>query len=107
MDLVPEKAALIAAWASSKPTIDEMWLFGSRARGDAQPDCDTDLGVRFGPQAGDIRAAIALFINKGASWQKELTDITGDIIDLQPIGSRRRSECEIARDGILLWSRNA
>ena len=47
-------AKLFRVWCSSKPGLDQLWLFGSRAKGTFSPGSDIDLGyVMVGATAGE------------------------------------------------------
>ena len=37
--------AIIREWAEAQPRIAAVYLFGSRAKGTARPDCDIDLAI--------------------------------------------------------------
>lgn len=45
MDISEEDSALIASWAKRHPLIEQVWLYGSRARGTSRADSDIDLAV--------------------------------------------------------------
>ena len=40
-------ANVIAQWADQRPAIEQVYIFGSRVRGDARPDSDLDIAVEF------------------------------------------------------------
>ena len=40
-------AKLVAEWADQRPVIGKLYVFGSRARGDAHPNSDLDLAIEF------------------------------------------------------------
>ena len=42
-------AKLVADWADQRPVIDSVYIFGSRARGDAGPGSDLDLAIELVP----------------------------------------------------------
>jgi predicted nucleotidyltransferase len=35
----------IRQWAARTPSVQQVWLFGSRARDEAEPDSDVDLAI--------------------------------------------------------------
>ena len=49
---------ILAAWAATKPTIVALYVFGSRARGLAEPWSDLDLAVDLDPRDGNVLAAL-------------------------------------------------
>jgi predicted nucleotidyltransferase len=86
---------------------DEIWLFGSRARGDARPDSDFDLLVVFpdsmGKAANDYRRA------------REPVSATGLGVDVVPclrssfVAARDRPGTivnEVVREGKLIYTRD-
>ncbi|MEM9058965.1 MAG: nucleotidyltransferase domain-containing protein [Pseudomonadota bacterium] len=52
MEITEEDRLRIVEWASRHPEIREVWLYGSRARGDNRPDSDIDLAIRTWPDEG-------------------------------------------------------
>lgn len=65
-----EMLARLVAWARLQPTIRELLVFGSRARGDARPDSDLDLAVRLDTREGE---ELAELIGKSPRWKRELS----------------------------------
>ena len=51
----------ISEWASGIAQINEVWLYGSRARGDHRPDSDVDLAVVVAGEAVSDRLGIWMF----------------------------------------------
>jgi predicted nucleotidyltransferase len=45
MDLTPEQQQMIALWAASTEWVNEVRLFGSRAKGRSRPDSDVDIAL--------------------------------------------------------------
>ena len=45
MNVAPQDLQKIRAWAQTHEVIQRVWLYGSRARGDNQPDSDIDLAI--------------------------------------------------------------
>ena len=67
----------LAGWAANQPEILSIFLFGSRARGDARPDSDVDLAFEL----DDTReTALTVLVVNRAQWQRELSDLTGLIV---------------------------
>jgi predicted nucleotidyltransferase len=77
---VGQIAETVRLWAAGEPLVRRAYLFGSRARGDHQPDSDVDLAVvcRMDPRVlaqccGDRFTARGLFWEVyGPGWQAEL-----------------------------------
>jgi predicted nucleotidyltransferase len=77
--------------------IREIYLFGSRARGDHRPDSDVDVGIVLTP-GGSARG---LFVAKADDWQRELATLVGmrvRISEIDPI-----AECP--KPIVALWQR--
>ena len=60
-------------WAATKPTIKALYVFGSYARGAAQPGSDLDLAFEF----TGVDEADAELICNAKAWKTELTRLTG------------------------------
>jgi predicted nucleotidyltransferase len=60
---------VLALWASTKPTIRALYVFGSYAAGTAHAGSDLDLAFDF----TGIDEADAELITNAASWKAELT----------------------------------
>jgi predicted nucleotidyltransferase len=72
MDLSDDELSAIARWAEDIPWISEVWLFGSRSRGDAREDSDVDVVVTItSSDRGNTPAGI---YNRCADfWQRSAT----------------------------------
>lgn len=66
----------LAQWASTKPSIKVIYVFGSYARNEARPDSDLDLAFEF----LDPDDALAELITNAAAWKAELTKLTGILV---------------------------
>ncbi len=69
MNLSLNARRAIRTWARHEPLVKEVWLFGSRAKGNARDDSDVDVAIRFN---ADDRDVVALFSNHGRQWQDKL-----------------------------------
>ena len=63
----------LQGWAATKPTIKALYVFGSYARGAAQPDSDLDLAF----DSIGVDEADAELICNAKTWKTELTGLTG------------------------------
>ncbi len=93
MDL-PEKVRLGIVDLAKKYDIDEVILFGSRARGDNRPRSDVDLAVR----GGNI-TCFSLDVDEEIP-----TLLMFDVVNLDSAVQPELLE-EIARDGVTLYRR--
>ena len=69
----------LSAFFRTQPTVDKAWLFGSCARGEATPESDVDVLVRF-----QVNARVTLF--SYASMQHKMEQLLNKRVDL---GGRR------------------
>jgi hypothetical protein len=53
MNLSDSDRLEIINWAKCHPEIKQVWLYGSRARGDNRPDSDADLAIVMNQAEGD------------------------------------------------------
>jgi predicted nucleotidyltransferase len=97
----------LALWAKDKREISELWLFGSRVRGDHRQDSDLDIAVIMaGEDEGDrLGNRIAL----AEKWEEELKTLVPVTIDLD-LEDADISEKVVApalkREGVWIFSRS-
>ena len=65
----------LSAFFRTQPTVDKAWLFGSCARGEATPESDVDVLVRF-----QRNARVTLF--SYASMQHKMEQLLNKRVDL-------------------------
>jgi predicted nucleotidyltransferase len=105
MQISDEHIRAIATWATPIDAIAAIWLFGSRARGDALADSDYDLAIELMPvePAGDDDPFIEFFY-KWRSWKVELIAILNSDVDLVPYRQGWKTDFNVCT--ALLWSRS-
>lgn len=78
-----------------------VWLFGSRARGDARPDSEVDIAVLTGPELAEVdRLRLRLAWMVEAADRMKVPDDRVDLVLLPDAGAFLTHE--ILRDGRLL-----
>lgn len=68
--------SILVQWASAKPTISALYVFGSYARGEAHPGSDLDLAFEF----VNAEESLSELITKAARWKQELSSLTGIVV---------------------------
>jgi predicted nucleotidyltransferase len=74
MDL-PEIERVVSTWASGKPLVKRVYVFGSRVRGDHQPSSDIDIAVELDAsvfQGSDDSGGRATWMFEVQDWREEL-----------------------------------
>ncbi len=74
MDL-KDIARIVSTWAKGKPLINRVYLFGSRVRGDHDPQSDIDIAVELDPnefQGSDETGGLATWMFETNGWKGEL-----------------------------------
>ncbi|MCC5853851.1 MAG: nucleotidyltransferase domain-containing protein [Alkalimonas sp.] len=94
----------LVALASANHQLDALWLYGSRARGQASAQSDFDLAVLFShyePDPLERRLAPELL---ALDWQQQLPDIKLSVIDMQQVALPLAYT--VIQDNTLLFCRN-
>lgn len=72
---VSQVAGVISTWARGKSLVKRAYIFGSRVRGDHQPDSDIDIAVELDPdvfQGADESGGLATWMFETKGWKEEL-----------------------------------
>src|SRR5207253_8872198 len=97
----------LVSWASNKPQIAEVWLFGSRARGDNRDDSDLDVAVVMAGNSKGTR--YGNWVALASRWERELEPLFPVAIDLD-IGDQDISKeivsVALRREGRSIYSRS-
>ena len=75
MNLTPEQSNTIRHWGEKTQHVNEIRLFGSRARGDGAEKSDIDLAVTIG--SDDPGTVLGIYYARGQKWQEELMGLLG------------------------------
>ena len=106
MQLTLFQIEAIRGWARHEPLISEVFLFGSRAKGTATDESDTDLALRF---TVDNSLVVGVFRRHGRKWQDDLRTLTGLDVSLSHLAGpyiTPKHEAAVAEHGIKLYSKS-
>ena len=96
----------LRSWASKNQSVRQLWLFGSRARGDSRDDSDIDLAIALMPPVGKHDWALGNYTALADGvWQRELESIVGRHVSLEVIVPGNNADVRVRRCGRLLWAR--
>lgn len=104
MDMRDEWVRGLKSWAAANDCVRQLWLFGSRARGDAK-DSDVDLAIALMPPIGKTDWAFGMYTARGDEWQRELETIVDRHVSLEAIGTGTDADVRVRQCGVLLWAR--
>ena len=85
MDMREEWLCDLPLWASKNESVRELWLFGSRARGDAREDSDVDIALALMPPDGKTDWALGAYYRFDREWKQQLEAIVGRHVSLEPL----------------------
>lgn len=106
MHIGEQDRAKIVEWAKTHPEISRIYLYGSRARGDHEPDSDIDLGIQMNATKDEDAYTVWFFWIEDFKASPDLC--LEHAIDLQwyePNAGLTRVGPGVERDGILLYSK--
>lgn len=89
-------------WASTKPNLRRLWVYGSRVRGDHRPDSDLDIAFVIDPLLLE-EEQVAFRRHTFPAWRNELSALTGLLIHLEPCVDKVKEWAEAS--GVLVYER--
>jgi predicted nucleotidyltransferase len=105
MDMRPEWLRGLREWAQANEAVRQLWLFGSRARGDAREDSDVDIALALTPPVGKHDWALGAYFSLEREWKVQLTAIVERDVSLGVIVPGTEADVRVRREGVLLWAR--
>src|SRR3954452_15663837 len=105
MDMQEQWLFDLRAWAESNLSVQELWLYGSRAAGPGRPDRDVDLAVILTPNTGKTDWALGNYMRFGDEWQRTLAKIVERHVSLEALLPADDLYGEVLQTGHLLWVR--
>jgi predicted nucleotidyltransferase len=97
----------IVAWAKSTRGVDELWLFGSRAKGTSRPGSDVDIAVALVPARGADDWALSDFLAFFSAWRSTLGRIVRVPVSLTAIVPGTPADREVRSTGQIIWKRSS
>src|SRR5436190_1151793 len=88
IDLPPSWHSQIVEWAKKTQSVREIWLFGSRAKAQAEPNSDVDLAIVLMPGEWPFGNYIA----RGDAWQRELSAIVRQHVSLEAVSPHTEAD---------------
>jgi predicted nucleotidyltransferase len=105
MDMRDDWLRDLRSWASNHDCVRELWLFGSRARGDSRPESDVDLAIALMPPTGKHDWAAGAYLALHSEWKRQLESIVHRHVSLEAIAPGTDEDAAVRRSGVLLWAR--
>lgn len=106
----PHSKQILITWASTKPKIKRLWVFGSRARGDHRSDSDLDIAIEL--RGSGRETPFTQFMFNRDEWRKDLQrhfEIKTHLCRYEEVGYVDIDEPEsnvvkaVQKDGILIY----
>ena len=104
IDMKREWLRGLADWADNNGSVNEVWLFGSRADGTSTADSDVDIGLGLAPPIGNHDWALGNFYALHTQWRRELEVFVGRDVSLEPITPEKHGTAVVPK-WVLLWRR--
>jgi len=105
MDMRDEWLRGLCAWAATNGNVRQLWLFGSRARGDAREDSDVDIALALMPPDGKTDWALGAYFAFESEWKQQLKAVVERDVSIEPLVSGTDADVRVRREGKLLWAR--
>ena len=105
MDMRPEWLRCLRRWAQANDAVRQLWLFGSRARGDAREDSRRRHCARTHAPQGRHDWALGAYFSPEREWKAQLKAIVERDVSLGVIVAGSDADVRVRREGVLLWAR--
>ncbi len=105
MDMRDDWLRGLRAWAAKNENIRELWLFGSRARGDAREDSDVDIALALMPPVGKTDWALGAYFDFESEWKQQFKAIVNRNVSIEPLVPGTDSDVKVRSEGQLIWAR--
>lgn len=91
------------AWATNKPNVRRMWIYGSRLLGTQRPDSDLDTAIEIDVLSTDAETQLKWMDDK-EMWLKELQNLSPFKVHLEMHGTPHVNEY-VASCSMLIYKR--
>jgi predicted nucleotidyltransferase len=106
MDMRAEWLRGLREWAQSNDSVRQLWLFGSRARGNSRPESDVDLALALMPGDGRTDWALGNYFALEGDWKRQLKATVAPLdVSLGVIVPGEDADVRVRREGVLIWAR--
>jgi predicted nucleotidyltransferase len=105
MDLKDESKRRLREWAAANIYVRQLWIFGSRGRGDARENSDVDIALAMMPGDGRTEASLGAYLHLEVEWKQQLKAIVGHDVSIGVIVPGEAADERVRREGVLLWAR--
>jgi predicted nucleotidyltransferase len=85
IDMRDEWLRGLRSWASANDSVRELWLFGSRAAGEARPESDVDLALALMPAKGKHDWALGNYFAFESEWKRNSKRSSGGTLVSNPL----------------------
>src|SRR5271170_1469447 len=102
MQMRPEWVRGLRSWAEANGNVRQLWLFGSRSRGDAREDSDVDIALALMPPDDKHDWALGNYFTSESEWKQQLQAIVGRDVSIEPLVPGEPSDARVRREGVLL-----
>lgn len=96
----------MVAWAENTRGVDELWLFGSRAKDTSRPGSDVDIAVALVPAEAADDWALCDFLAFFSEWRSTLARIVRVPVSLTAIVPGTPGDREVRNTGQIIWKRS-
>lgn len=108
---LPEIQKILLTWASGKPLINRLWLFGSRVRGEHRPDSDVDVAIELDmsvAKGADESGGAATWALDTEPWRPELELLLSMVVDLKryKTGETKVIQAGLEQSSILVYEKS-
>jgi predicted nucleotidyltransferase len=95
----------LRSWAAANESVRQLWLFGSRARGEAREDSDVDIALALMPPVNNHDWALGNYFALESEWKEQLQAIVQRDVSIAVLAPGTEADIKVRQSGVLLWAR--